>query len=171
MHDLHFRLAAEPDAPVLVRLRDDAAHWMQHNGIAQWKPGEMAEDHFLRRMADGEVWLAEADGAPIGAWELWWDDEPAWGPQPPVAGYVHRLMIDRATAPPGAGRTMLAAAERRIAEAGRAYCRLDCVSTNARLRAYYEDAGYAVVGEQPLKDGGLGSRYGVTLLEKRLAAG
>jgi ribosomal protein S18 acetylase RimI-like enzyme len=80
-------------------------------------------------------------------------------------------MIDRATAPPGAGRTMLAAAERRIAEAGRAYCRLDCVSTNARLRAYYEDAGYAVVGEQPLKDGGLGSKYGVTLLEKRLAAG
>jgi protein-tyrosine phosphatase len=63
---------------------------------------------------------------------------------------------------------MLAAAERRIAEAGRAYCRLDCVATNTRLRGYYEDAGYTVVGEQPYKDGGKGSLYGVTLLEKRL---
>lgn len=169
MHDLHFRLAAEADAPVLVRLRDDAARWMQGNGIQQWKPGEMAEDHFRRRMADGEVWLAEAGGRAVGGWELWWDDEPAWGPQPPVAGYVHRLMTDRTAAPRGAGRAMLAAAERRIAEAGRAYCRLDCLSTNARLRAYYEGVGYTVVGEQPHKDGGLGSKYAVTLMERRLS--
>lgn len=80
-------------------------------------------------------------------------------------------MVDRATAPPGSGRAMLSAAERRIAEAGRVYCRLDCVSTNARLRAYYEGAGYAVVGEQPLKDGGKGSKYAVTLMEKRLVVG
>ena len=42
------------------------------------------------------------------------------------------------------------------------------MSTNPRLRAYYEAAGYTVTGEQPLKDGGTGSRYAVTLLEKRL---
>ncbi|MFE2428379.1 hypothetical protein ACFXJ5_16785 [Streptomyces sp. NPDC059373] len=63
---------------------------------------------------------------------------------------------------------MLGEAERRIAEAGRAYCRLDCVSTNPRLRAYYEGEGYVVVGEQPSKDGGLGGKYAVTLLEKKL---
>jgi protein-tyrosine phosphatase len=42
------------------------------------------------------------------------------------------------------------------------------LATNARLRQYYEAAGYTVVGEQPSKDGGLGKTYGVTLLEKRL---
>jgi protein-tyrosine phosphatase len=168
MSNLEYRLARHTDASTLVRLRDAAAHWMRANGIAQWKPGEMREDHFHRRMADGEVWLAESGGRAVGGWELWWEDEAAWGPQAPEAGYVHRLMVDRAAAPRGVGRAMLGEAERRIAEAGRAYCRLDCVSTNPRLRAYYEGAGYTVVGEQPFKDGGSGSTYGVTLLEKKL---
>jgi len=113
------------------------------------------------------VWLALEGGEVSGAYEVWWDDEAAWGPQPPVAGYVHRLMVRRG-ARPGTGRTMLAAAERRIAEAGRTLCRLDCVTSNPRLRTYYEGAGYAVVGELPGKVAADGSTYGVLLLEKPL---
>ncbi|MFJ8649555.1 GNAT family N-acetyltransferase [Streptomyces sp. NPDC093546] len=165
-----FRRADERDLSTLVRLRDDAARWQIAEGIDQWKPGQLGEDHFLARMADGEVWLAALgpDGPVIGAWELWWDDPAAWGPQAPTAGYVHRLMTDRRTAPPGTGRRMLAEAERRVAEAGRTLCRLDCLAHNARLRRYYEDAGYTVVGEQRSKDGGTAAPYAVTLLEKRL---
>ena len=40
--------------------------------------------------------------------------------------------------------------------------------SNPRLREYYEAAGYTVVGEQPVKQSGLGSPYAVTLLEKPL---
>ncbi|MFJ5220346.1 GNAT family N-acetyltransferase [Streptomyces sp. NPDC088354] len=169
MNDLGFRLAEHSDAPLLVRLRDGAARWMQEQGIDQWKPGEMGEDHFRARMAEGEVWLAERNGGRVvGGWELWWTDEPAWGVRPPDAGYVHRLMVDRATAPRGAGRAMLAEAERRIAATGRGWARLDCVTGNARLRDWYVTAGYTVVGEQPRKQGGKGSPYPVTLLEKKL---
>ncbi len=46
--------------------------------------------------------------------------------------------------------------------------RLDCVSTNPRLLAYYQGAGYRVVGEFPHKEGKDGRVYGVILLEKRL---
>lgn len=88
--------------------------------------------------------------------------------RPPDAGYVHRLMVDRTAAPRGLGRAMLDRAERRIAEEGRPYARLDCVADNPRLRGYYEGAGYTVVGEQPHKQGGKGSPYAVTLLEKAL---
>ncbi|MGW8882446.1 GNAT family N-acetyltransferase, partial [Streptomyces mirabilis] len=96
MNDLRFRLADDTDLPALVRLRDDAARWMLAQGINnQWQPGELDEEHFRRVMAGGEVWIAEAAGRVAGAWELWWTDEDAWGPQPPVAGYVHRLMVDR----------------------------------------------------------------------------
>jgi hypothetical protein len=63
---------------------------------------------------------------------------------------------------------MLERAERRIAEAGRDFCRLDCVSANPRLREYYEGAGYVVVGELAGKVAADGSTYGVTLLEKDL---
>ncbi|WP_369522836.1 GNAT family N-acetyltransferase [Streptomyces agglomeratus] len=156
-----------PTSP--VNLYDGAARWMRSRGIEQWQPGGKDEEHFRLRIKEGEVWLAEAGGVTVGAFELWWDDEPAWGARPPVAGYIHRLMNDLTAAPPGLGRVMLAQAERRIAEAGRELARLDCLTSNPRLRTYYEAAGYQVVGEQPAKAGGPGgASYGVTLLERRL---
>ncbi|MGW1768615.1 N-acetyltransferase family protein [Streptomyces sp. NPDC002073] len=164
-----FRQAEEKDAHVLVRLYDEAARWMRTNGIQQWKPGEKDTAHFRERMRDGEVWLArDQDGRVCGAYELWWSDEEAWGVQPPVAGYVHRLMVDRESAPAGAGRRLLEHAERRIARTRRERARLDCQSNNPHLLAYYRDAGYRVVGEFPNKVGRDGRVYGVILLEKRL---
>lgn len=165
---LTFHRATETDIPTLVRLRDEAARWQIAHGIDQWKPGQLTEPHFRTRIAEGEVWLALLDDQVAGAWELWWDDPAAWGPQPPTAAYIHRLMTDRRVAPPGTGRHLLAEAERRIAATGRPLSRLDCLSTNPRLREYYQAAGYTVVGEQTAKDGGLGNPYAVTLLEKRL---
>ncbi|MYT34412.1 GNAT family N-acetyltransferase [Streptomyces sp. SID8354] len=156
------------DLTVLVGLYDAAARWMVERGIDQWKPGGKDEEHFRLRIKEGEVWLAQAAGRIVGGFELWWEDEPAWGRQPPTAGYVHRLMVDRSCAPAGTGRALLAHAEQRIAESGRPWARLDCVAGNPRLRAYYEGAGYTVVGEQPFKEGNGGSCYAVTLLEKRV---
>ncbi|QCX74784.1 Tyrosine-protein phosphatase precursor [Streptomyces sp. YIM 121038] len=167
---LTFRRAGAADLAELVRLRDQAARWQLSRGIAQWKPGELGEDHFRARLADSEVWLATLgpDGPVAGAFELWWDDPVPWGPQPPTAGYVHRLMTDRRTAPPGTGLLLLAHAEQRIRAAGRGLSRLDCRSNNPRLREYYAAAGYAEVGELASKDGGVAGRYAVTLMERRL---
>lgn len=163
-----YRRATPEDASRLVRLRDTAALWQLARGIEQWLPGEKTEAHFVDRMREGEVWLAHTGTTLTGAFELWWDDPAAWGPRPPEAGYIHRLMTAPHLAPPGTGRTLLARAEARIAQAGRPYARLDCLASNPRLRAYYESAGYTVVGEQRAKEAGTGSPYAVTLLEKRL---
>ncbi|WP_307826805.1 GNAT family N-acetyltransferase [Streptomyces pactum] len=171
MNDLRFRPATGTDLSTLVRLRDDAARWMLARGVTgQWRPGELDEDHFRRVMARGEVWLAEAREGVVGAWELWWEDEAAWGPQPPVAGYVHRLMVDRSTAAPGTGRLLLEAAERRVAAVGRGRVRLDCLATNPQLNAYYRAAGYRVVGHAEGKPQPGGVAKSFTLLEKRLRA-
>lgn len=163
------RSATEADLTVLVRLRDDAARWMLSRGVTgQWLPGELDEDHFRRVMVHGEIWLAEAGGHVAGAWELWWEDEAAWGPQPPVAGYVHRLMVARDVAAPGTGRQLLAAAERRVAAAGRTHVRLDCLADNPQLNTYYRNAGYYVVGRKEGKPQPGGTPKAFTLLEKRL---
>ncbi|WP_236710606.1 GNAT family N-acetyltransferase [Streptomyces sp. 150FB] len=169
---LSFRRADENDLSELVRLRDSAARWHISRGIDQWKPGALGEDHFRKRLAAGEVWIASLgpDGPVAGAWELWWADPAAWGTRPGDAGHVHRLMTDRATAPPGTGRLLLAEAERRVAATGRSLCRLDCLSDNRRLRAYYAAAGYTAVGEVSAQDAGAGPLYVITLLEKRLPA-
>ncbi|MFI9827101.1 tyrosine-protein phosphatase [Streptomyces sp. NPDC051913] len=165
---LTYRRAEPQDAELLVRLRDSVALWMLARNIDQWKPAEKDATHFRTRMAEGEVWLAYADGHLAGAYELWWSDEAAWGPRPTDAGYIHRLMTTPHLAPPHTGGALLTHAESRITSTGRPYARLDCLSTNPRLRTYYEAAGYTVVGEQPAKDGGSGSPYAVTLLEKGL---
>lgn len=172
VNELCFRRADETDLSALVRLRDGAAHWMLAQGITgQWRPGELGEDHFRRIMASGEVWMAEAHGRVAGAWELWWADDDAWGPQPPVAGYVHRLMVDRDTARPGTGRLLLRAAERRVAAVGRAFVRLDCLAGNARLNAYYVNDGYRPVGRKAGKPQPGGVPKSFTLLEKTLRTG
>ncbi|WP_164904849.1 GNAT family N-acetyltransferase [Streptomyces cyaneus] len=169
VNDLRVRPAAEADLASLVRLRDDAARWMLARGITgQWRPGELTEGHFRQVMEHGEVWLAEVGGRIAGAWELWWEDEAAWGPQPPVAGYVHRLMVDRRTAAPGRGLQLLRAAERRVAAAGRTCVRLDCLAGNEQLNAYYRDAGYRVVGHKEGKPQPGGAPKSFTLLEKAL---
>ncbi|GGW68879.1 N-acetyltransferase [Streptomyces lucensis JCM 4490] len=172
MAALRFRLAGDADLVSLVRLRDDAARWMLARGVTgQWQPGELGVDHFRRIMENGEVWLAEAAGRVVGAWELWWEDEQAWGPQPSTAGYVHRLMVDHGTVPPGTGRELLRAAERRVAEAGRPLVRLDCLAGNASLNAYYLDAGYRVVGRTEGKPQPGGTPKSFTLLEKSVPGG
>lgn len=164
---LEYREAVPGDAPALVALRDSVARALLARGIEQWRPGEKDAAHFVRRMREGEVWLAHRGGTLVGAYELWWSDEAAWGPRPADAGYVHRLMTAPGQAPPGTGRALLAHAESRVAAAGRPYVRLDCLAANARLRAYYESCGYAPRGlREP--GPGAGSPYTVALLEKRL---
>ncbi len=172
MKDLRFRLAEEADLASVLRLRDDAARWMLAQGVTgQWRPGELGEDHFRRIMQNGEVWLAEAGDRVVGAWELWWEDEDAWGPQSPTAGYVHRLMVDHNRVLPGTGRQLLRDAERRVAEVGRPLVRLDCLAGNARLNAYYLDAGYQGVGRKEGKPQPDGTVKSFTLLEKSVRDG
>nr|WP_202501224.1 GNAT family N-acetyltransferase [Streptomyces sp. SID5785] len=160
------------DLAELVRLRDAAARWMHARGITgQWQPGELGADHFRRVMEHGEVWLARTpDGRVAGAWELWWGDEDAWGPQDTPAGYVHRLMTDRIAAPPGTGRELLRAAERRVAGTGRSLVRLDCLAGNGPLNAYYAAAGYRAVGRKQGKPQPGGVPKSFVLREKALAS-
>ncbi|MFI1191223.1 GNAT family N-acetyltransferase [Streptomyces californicus] len=167
MNDLRFRLASEADLPSVVRLRDAAARWMLARGVTgQWQPGELGVEHFRRVSESGEVWLAERADGVVGAWELWWEDEDAWGPQAGAAGYVHRLMVAHADVPPGTGRRLLRAAEQRVAETGRGLVRLDCLADNARLNAYYLAVGYRAVGAKEGKPQPDGSVKSFTLLEK-----
>ncbi|CAM5591910.1 hypothetical protein SCALM49S_04333 [Streptomyces californicus] len=118
--DLRFRLASEGDLPCVVRLRDAAARWMLARGVTgQWQPGELGVEHFRRVSEIGEVWLGESTVGVVGAWELWWEDEDAWGPRASAAGYVYWLMVAHADVPPGTGRRLLRAAEQREAATGR----------------------------------------------------
>ncbi|MHB8437322.1 MAG: N-acetyltransferase [Acidimicrobiales bacterium] len=58
---------------------------------------------------------------------------------------LHRLAVRRRYA--GIGQATIEWAQQQVVAHRRAYLCLDCLSSNARLRRYYEDLGFHRVGE------------------------
>lgn len=158
-------LANSHDAAALQELRDHAARWQASRGIEQWHPGDVDVATFEAQIDLGQWWLVRDETQVLASIRLIWDDIPYWGPQPPVAGYVHGLVARPETpGTKGLGAGLIRWAETRIFEAGRSVARLDCVATNEPLKAYYRSHGYRdvrVATPQHL-------RYPVQLFEKQL---
>jgi protein-tyrosine phosphatase len=134
------------DAAAVVRLRDAAAGWLLARGIQQWRPGEATEPAVAARADAGELFVVRDGDRVVAAVVIVPSDLPVWGPRADTAGYLHNLVIDRRRAGEGLGRRVLGGAEAQLAARGRTRARLDCVATNARLTAYYRQAGYDQVG-------------------------
>jgi protein-tyrosine phosphatase len=146
----------------VLHLRDTATDWLLSRGVDQWHRGERTEADLAANAAAGELFVVRHAGIVTAAVVVQHADEPIWGPDDGRAGYLHTLVIDRAYAGTGLGRRLLAAAEELIIAAGRPLARLDCVTRNLALRAYYRSAGYTEVGQRDLP-------YGTaTLFEKPL---
>lgn len=86
----------------------------------------------------------EADGAISATVTLDWSD-PLWSDAGGSAGYLHRIAVRRQSA--GLGAVILAWAADIVRQRGLAAMRLDCVSSNGQLCAYYEAAGFVHRGE------------------------
>ena len=141
--------ASAADIPAVVALRDEAARWMIGRGIRQWRPGDRPLSYFENAARTGELFVWREDGAVLGAVVAARTD-PAWEVAEPWTRYLHTLVIDPAYAGIGLGRRILAAIESHLRSTGVSQVRLDCVADNARLRAYYRDAGYTEVGTRDL---------------------
>ena len=103
-------------------------------------------------------------GAAAAGLRLLWQDEEVWGQQPPVAAYVHGLVVSEQHRGDGLGSALLrwAAAQARVRE--RTRLRLDCGEVNDALRRYYTHQGFQVVGRRVFT----GPWHPVILLEQQL---
>jgi GNAT superfamily N-acetyltransferase len=139
------RPAAPEDVDAVVDVLAEVSAWLRTMGIRQW-PDRFAVDFFDGYVRRGELYVATiGDGTGIvGTVTLQWSDPPFWGERQD-AGFVHRLAVRRSYA--GLGRTLLDWAEQKAVERGRSFLCLDTLSSNARLRRYYEDIGFRSVGE------------------------
>lgn len=159
-------LARPCDALALQDLRDAAARWMQQQGLAQWRPGEIPLESFDKQVTAGEWHVARTgDGAIRAGLRLLWSDAATWGRAGPFAGYVHGLVVSRESVGQGLGAQLLQWAGRTALAADRYLLRLDCVESNLRLRRYYLDQGFREVGRRDL-DSGHG--HSVSLFEREL---
>jgi ribosomal protein S18 acetylase RimI-like enzyme len=137
------------DLAVATSILDDRARWLSDQGIPQW--GETYPERLVRAAVEaGGLHVARDGGVPFGTIGLYWSDPLVWGQQPPNAGYVHQLAVATAYAGEGRGRQLLDWAAARIRANGRTHLRLDCVTFNDRLCAYYRTLGFTHVGDVPV---------------------
>jgi GNAT superfamily N-acetyltransferase len=127
----------------VAQVLEEASAWLRSCGIDQW-PARFSPDWLGPPIERGETWLATIDGDVVGTVTLTTTD-PAWPAGPPDSTYVHRLAVRRTFA--GAGHDLLEWALAEARRRGHRVLRLDCVSSNQRLRRYYTEAGFVAQGE------------------------
>jgi ribosomal protein S18 acetylase RimI-like enzyme len=165
---LEIRPAGSEDVNAVGDVLAEVSAWLLGKGIRQW-PARFPAEFLLGLVERGELYVAVNGGEIVGTVTLQWSDPPFWGERAD-AGFVHRLAVRRAHA--GVGAALLAWAGERVAAGGRTFVCLDTLTSNTRLRRYYEDMGFHEVGEivgpaEHLTDPVLGT-WRATLYEKRI---
>jgi ribosomal protein S18 acetylase RimI-like enzyme len=148
---LDVRRAEPEELETVVGILSECARWLVARGIRQW-PDPFPAGRVAELLEDGSFYLARLDGEDVATFALLWSDPTFWGERPPDAGYVHAVAVRRDYAGRGVGRRVIDWAGEQAAAAGRQYLRLDCLSDNAALRAYYEGLGFASRGEVEIDD-------------------
>jgi RimJ/RimL family protein N-acetyltransferase len=143
MAALRIRRADEDDVAEVLAILAESTAWLKTKGIVQWP------DHFPRSviadaMDRGDLFVATERSVIVATVTLQWSDPAFWGERDD-AGFVHRLAVRRSHA--GTGRAVIEWAEEEVTSVGRSYLGLDCLSGNQRLRRYYEELGFRLVGE------------------------
>ncbi len=145
------RRAGESDVPDLTQIRNDAhAIKVAHGDYAWGKQGDGFSESWVRNnVSEKEVYVVELEGNPVGTFSLDLDEDNHWGPQEPIAGYVHGLSVRNGFNGRGLGGFMLDWCANKVSGLNRRSVRLDCAVHNARLCAYYESLGFVRVGLYP----------------------
>jgi ribosomal protein S18 acetylase RimI-like enzyme len=157
------RRATAEDVSVLTQIRNDAhAKKVAHGDYAWGKEGDGFSEKWVRNnVSEKEVYVVELEGTPAGTFSFELDDERHWGPQEPIAGYVHGLSVRKGSNGRGLGNFMLDWCAHKVSGLNRRFIRLDCAVHNAKLCAYYESLGFIRVGlyPEPEPDGYVWSLY------------
>ena len=139
------RRADAGDLEVVRSVLEEASAWLLARGIEQW-PARWGDEWIVPALSEGETWLAADGGEVVGTITLQSRATTWSGPA------SHRLPATctasrsrRGAA--GRGADLLTWGEHQVVAAGRTLVRLDCWGGNARLRAYYEAAGYRHVDD------------------------
>ncbi len=156
---VNLRPATLADAEMIIAMLNNAARWLDSKGVDQW-PSPFPDEIVRASVERGDSYVALLEDQPVGSVAVYWDDPGFWGPRPPDAGYIHRLVVDRRMTGQGMGSAILEAAAWLVGAKGRAFLRLDTGARNWRLRRWYEELGFVHRGDIEVEDRGTGPGAG-----------
>jgi GNAT superfamily N-acetyltransferase len=134
---VNVRAAGPDDVEAVAEILDEGKVW----------PRPFPRDELAERIDRDELFVVDVDGEPAATFTLLWDDPSFWGERPPDAAYLHKLAVRSPFRGRGLGAHIVEWADRRAAEAGRAYLRLDCLRDDPGIRGYYERLGFEHRGD------------------------
>jgi ribosomal protein S18 acetylase RimI-like enzyme len=143
------RLAAEADVAPLLELLGAGARYAQSHGVDMW-PERFADELLAADIERGELYVAHDSGVLVATFTHTYADPPVWGDDDRRASYVHRLAVSPERRGTGLGVELLARVGQIGLRRGRGLLRLDTLSENARLRAWYEALGFAHIRDRDI---------------------
>jgi GNAT superfamily N-acetyltransferase len=144
--------AAEADIPELVSILTQGVTYKLRHDDHSWGSGVFTEHEVMTQLAKGDTYAARIGNEIVATFELAWEDERMWGPQPPDAGYIHRLAVKDGWHGHDLGGQIIEWSAREIKRRGRQFLRLDSDERNTKLCAYYERNGFKQVGQKLIPD-------------------
>ena len=150
---LQIKVATGENSDQVIWMLKDLALWMRENGINQW--GYLLEggddEEIEQAIANSETYIVLKGTELVGTFTLL--EEPSewdihvWGKNASIDTlYLHRLAIIPSFMKQGIGRSLLNWIQANRYE--KDYIRLDCVSENSRLKQFYEENGFELVGTE-----------------------
>jgi GNAT superfamily N-acetyltransferase len=154
---------AQPDElSTVLEILDDAASWLQSQGIDQWPASFTGDatwrtDRIRSYIEHGMTILARNDaGEAVATVTLSKAADPqfahGWPDGPDTGGYVFRMAVRRAAAGHDIGGTLLDWAGEQVAAWGKKWLRLDVHRFNQSLQEYYQRHGFTKVAEVTAPD-------------------
>lgn len=143
MDDIQIRQATSTDVPAVVAILNEAAQWLEQQGMPLWRTGELEPERIAAEVGAGLFFLVECAGEAAGTVKFQLEDPVMWpDAEPGSAAYIHRLAVRRAYAGRGLAEAVMQWAVDRTRELGLPCLRLDTEASRTRLRAVYERFGF-----------------------------
>ncbi|HEY5038270.1 MAG TPA: GNAT family N-acetyltransferase [bacterium] len=160
--EINIKKAGIEDEEAVLTIVRDATNWLEGKGIPQWTAylSENGRRFVQKRIKNDVVYLASFQGEIIGTVAILWEDPSIWEVKGSdgLAGYIHSLAILRRFEGKQVGKDILRWAMDTI-RTQRSFIRLDCMAENVRLCRYYEEMGFAPVGQKTFPNGWLDKLY------------
>lgn len=162
--DITVVVAKQEDAEILAEILSSGVKTKVDHGDMIWGSEPYTPEELHKRIAKGNTYIAKLGDEPVGTLLLIWDDEMTWGKQPPVAAYVHQIVVKDSYRGMNLGEKLLDWASKRAADNGRALLRIDVPPENKGLRSYYESLGFQWVQDREVHPPN--GTYSVSLYER-----
>jgi len=144
------RQATPGDAKLISDILIEAARWQKARGFPAWQLDALSEENIIPQI--DLFFLAEIAGEAAGTLKFQTEDRMFWPDQlEDDAAYVHKVAIRRKFAGGKISHLMLDWAVERTRTLKRNYLRLDCDAASPRLRAVYENFGFAYHSDKQME--------------------